>query len=159
MVYVKYNQALKRRYNLRDEIDPISLNDIDESNEWLVGELDEGDDDAGAGDELVFGGDDTLTWETVYMASGIGDPRTYTRRQSRKRKEPSSGAAASRASKKGKQVVVADEEPEFEEQEDSSEEEEEIQFDDSESEGEEVEGYASLEKNDNDDYIGDDDED
>ncbi|XP_039048245.1 uncharacterized protein LOC120188944 [Hibiscus syriacus] len=33
LVYVKYNRALKRRYNHRDVIDPISLDDIDESNE------------------------------------------------------------------------------------------------------------------------------
>nr|KYP47371.1 hypothetical protein KK1_030985 [Cajanus cajan] len=33
LVYVKYNQALMRRYNLKDEVDPISLNDIDECNE------------------------------------------------------------------------------------------------------------------------------
>ncbi|XP_039046239.1 uncharacterized protein LOC120186354 [Hibiscus syriacus] len=41
LVYVKYNQALKRRYNHRDVIDPISLDDIDESNEWLLGRMDE----------------------------------------------------------------------------------------------------------------------
>ncbi|KAH1188308.1 hypothetical protein GmHk_U059730 [Glycine max] len=29
LVFVKYNQQLKQRYNARDEIDPISLNDID----------------------------------------------------------------------------------------------------------------------------------
>ena len=46
--------TLRQRYNLRYEIDPISLNDIDESNECLVGEVDGGDNDAG--DELVFKG-------------------------------------------------------------------------------------------------------
>ena len=44
LVYAKYNQALVKRYNYRDEIDPISLNDIDECNEWLVGKMD-GDDE------------------------------------------------------------------------------------------------------------------
>ena len=99
------------------------------------------------------------------MASGVGEPRTYTRRQSKKRKEPSNGACSSgvtttRIAKKGKERVVADDEPEFEELEDS-EEEEEFQFDDSESEGEETDGYVSVENNDNDndDYIGEDDED
>ncbi|XP_014617058.2 uncharacterized protein [Glycine max] len=33
LVFVKYNQQLKQRYNARDEIDPISLNDIDLRNE------------------------------------------------------------------------------------------------------------------------------
>ena len=37
-MYIKYN-ALVKRYNYRDEIDPISLNDIDECNEWLVGKM------------------------------------------------------------------------------------------------------------------------
>lgn len=40
LVYVKYNQQLKQRHNFRDEIDPIALNNIDECNEWLVGEMD-----------------------------------------------------------------------------------------------------------------------
>ena len=43
-MFVKYNQQLKQRYNARDEIDPISLNDIDVCNEWLVGEMDQDDD-------------------------------------------------------------------------------------------------------------------
>ncbi|RDX88799.1 hypothetical protein CR513_29548, partial [Mucuna pruriens] len=43
-VYVKYSQALKLRYNLKDEVDPISLNDIYDCNEWLIGEMD-GDND------------------------------------------------------------------------------------------------------------------
>jgi len=34
LVYIKYNQQLAQRYNIRDEIDPILLNDIDECNEW-----------------------------------------------------------------------------------------------------------------------------
>ncbi|RDY09070.1 hypothetical protein CR513_06615, partial [Mucuna pruriens] len=41
LVYVKYNQALHERYECRDLVDPIALNDIDDSNEWIVGELDE----------------------------------------------------------------------------------------------------------------------
>ncbi|XP_011660188.2 uncharacterized protein LOC105436349 [Cucumis sativus] len=32
LVFIKYNRALKRRYNLRDIVDPISLKDIDDSN-------------------------------------------------------------------------------------------------------------------------------
>ncbi|XP_020107334.1 glutamic acid-rich protein-like [Ananas comosus] len=50
----KYNEvfkiidkrALMRRYNLRDTIDPIVLNDVDDSNEWLTGVMDsDGEDD------------------------------------------------------------------------------------------------------------------
>nr|KYP59262.1 Copia protein [Cajanus cajan] len=94
LVYVKYNQALMRRYNLKDEVDPISLNDIDECNEWLVGEMDGDDDDeVEALDERVFGGNDPLTWNQVYDVSGVGEPLMYTRRN--KRKQPPSGEGAS----------------------------------------------------------------
>ncbi|XP_073138291.1 uncharacterized protein [Henckelia pumila] len=37
LVFIKYNRALKRRYDLRDKIEPISLDDIDEINEWRIG--------------------------------------------------------------------------------------------------------------------------
>ncbi|XP_072084745.1 uncharacterized protein [Arachis hypogaea] len=36
LVFIKYNQQLIERYNLKDEVDHIALNDIDECNEWLV---------------------------------------------------------------------------------------------------------------------------
>nr|KYP35011.1 hypothetical protein KK1_043969 [Cajanus cajan] len=57
LVFVKYNQTLHQRYNLKDEIDPISLNGIDNCNEWLIGEMDgeEGE------DERVHEEDDDLT--------------------------------------------------------------------------------------------------
>ncbi|RDX86293.1 hypothetical protein CR513_32390, partial [Mucuna pruriens] len=40
LIYVKYNQVLHERYECRDLIYPIALKDIDDSNEWIVGELD-----------------------------------------------------------------------------------------------------------------------
>ncbi|XP_020233452.2 uncharacterized protein LOC109813641 [Cajanus cajan] len=164
LVYVKYNQALMRRYNLKDEVDPISLNDIDECNEWLVGEMDGDDDDeVEALDERVFGGNDPLTWNQVYDASGVGEPLMYTRRN--KRKQPSSGERASSkkakgvssSTRKGKGKVV---EVVEEDSEDISEELEEefpnINFDNSE--GEEVEGYAPLAFNEENDYIEEEEE-
>ncbi|XLS95002.1 hypothetical protein HN51_071010, partial [Arachis hypogaea] len=39
LVFIKYNQQFIERYNLKDEVDPIALNDINECNEWLVGEI------------------------------------------------------------------------------------------------------------------------
>ena len=42
-MYIKYNRALKKRYNDRDTIDPIILKEIDESNEWLIGRMDDED--------------------------------------------------------------------------------------------------------------------
>ncbi|VFQ82614.1 unnamed protein product [Cuscuta campestris] len=72
LVYVKYNRALQRRYNARDSIDPISLSDIDDSNEWLTGEMD------GEENDLVFEGED-LTWTQVSEASGANEPSYVTR--------------------------------------------------------------------------------
>nr|CAN68338.1 hypothetical protein VITISV_025979 [Vitis vinifera] len=43
LVYIKYNRALKRRYNERNTIDPISLKDIDDNNEWLIGRMEDED--------------------------------------------------------------------------------------------------------------------
>ena len=58
LVFIKYNRALKRRYDMRDTIDLISLSNIDESNEWLRGRMDEENDED---NEPVFE-DDILTW-------------------------------------------------------------------------------------------------
>ena len=77
LVYIKYNRALLKRYNERDTIDPIMLNDIDESNEWLTGRM-EDDGDAHAEDDLVFE-DDDLTWGDVARASGAEEPLIRTR--------------------------------------------------------------------------------
>ncbi|XLT88990.1 hypothetical protein HN873_010743, partial [Arachis hypogaea] len=158
LVFIKYNQQLIERYNLKDEVDPITLNDIDECNEWLVGEIgtatfrdDSVDDDA----DFVHQDDNTLSWNLVFEAMGGHDPTTNTRRQqNRKRKEPATarggakgGPSGSKASKKGKgkAVIVEEEEPEFEDEEDSEneeEQEEEIQFNDTESEDDEgAEGH------------------
>lgn len=76
LVFIKYNRALKRRYNIRDTIDPISLKDIDDSNEWLVGRMD--DDSGEEDDDLVFD-DDFLTWGDVSRAAGAREP-TYSSR-------------------------------------------------------------------------------
>ena len=58
LVFVKYNQRLKALYDMRDVIDPISLNDIDDCNEWLLGEMGANVDNEGSiEDELGFRGD------------------------------------------------------------------------------------------------------
>ncbi|RWR97260.1 protein FAM50A-like protein [Cinnamomum micranthum f. kanehirae] len=81
LVFVKYNRALKRRYDMRDILDPISLKNIDESNEWLLGRMDrELDED----DEFVFD-DDILTWGDVATASGVGESSQRTRATSTSR--------------------------------------------------------------------------
>ena len=74
-MYIKYNQDLKKRYNERDTIDPIILKEIDESNVWLIGRMDDEDshDHVDAQDDLVFD-DDDLTWGDVARASEAEEP-------------------------------------------------------------------------------------
>ena len=78
MVYVKFNRALRRRYQRKDTTDPILLKEIDESNEWLMGHM---DDEDGEEDDFAFDGDD-LTWIVVDKASGASQPTYTTRRTS-----------------------------------------------------------------------------
>ena len=54
LVYIKYNRALKRRYNERNTIDPFSLKDIDDNNECLIGRMEDDDSHGGAQDDFVF---------------------------------------------------------------------------------------------------------
>ncbi|KAL6495778.1 hypothetical protein OROGR_030341 [Orobanche gracilis] len=77
LVFVKYNRALKRRYEIRDTINPILLNEIDDSNEWLIGKMD-GDNEE-EDDEFVFSREDGLTHKDVAKASGAGEPRYNSR--------------------------------------------------------------------------------
>ncbi|KAH6797579.1 hAT dimerization domain-containing protein / transposase-like protein [Perilla frutescens var. hirtella] len=76
LVYIKYNRALQRQYKRKDIINPILLEEIDDSNEWLMGKMDEENEV----DELVFG-DDDLTWNVVSKAMGVNEP-TYNIRRS-----------------------------------------------------------------------------
>uniref|UniRef100_A0A1S3ZCG3 HAT C-terminal dimerisation domain-containing protein n=1 Tax=Nicotiana tabacum TaxID=4097 RepID=A0A1S3ZCG3_TOBAC len=59
LVFIKYNRALGRRYNHRNIIDPILLDNIDEANEWLTGVPENCE------DEEVFEGDSDFTWGDV----------------------------------------------------------------------------------------------
>ena len=78
LVYIKYNQALKRRYNERNTIDRISLKDIDDSNEWLIGRMEDEDSHGDAQDDFVFD-DDNLTWGDVARATQAEVARFDTR--------------------------------------------------------------------------------
>uniref|UniRef100_A0A0R0HS56 BED-type domain-containing protein n=1 Tax=Glycine max TaxID=3847 RepID=A0A0R0HS56_SOYBN len=106
LVYVKYNQALLDRFECHDVIDPIALNDIDDSNEWLLGEL-EGEE---AGNDLVFD-DDDLNSLDVAEATGAGEPLQNTRSQTHINK---AAAALAPTNEKGKKVVEVEEENEDE---------------------------------------------
>ena len=74
LLYIKYNRALKWRYNLRDTIDPISLKDVDDSNEWLIGRVEEDEVKEFVEDDLVFN-DDILTWGNVAKAFRVEEER------------------------------------------------------------------------------------
>ena len=85
LVFMKYNQKMKAWYDKHDVIDPISLDDIDESNEWLLGEM-SAELYMNVGDELVFDDDgDGLTWGVMARAAGVGEPRKHTRFQTKLR--------------------------------------------------------------------------
>ena len=72
---MKYNRALRHHFNLYKSIDPISLDEIDESNEWLLGAIDKlGDSD----NEPVHKNGD-LTWADVSRAFSIEEPYHATR--------------------------------------------------------------------------------
>ncbi|CAH1434220.1 unnamed protein product [Lactuca virosa] len=65
-------------YQRKDTTDPILLKEIDESNEWLMGHMDEENVEE---DDFVFDGND-LTWSVVDKASGASEPNYSTRRSS-----------------------------------------------------------------------------
>ena len=90
-MYIKCNRALKKIYNERDTIDPIILKEIDESNEWLIGRMDDEDspDHVDAQDDLVFD-DDDLTWGDVARKSEAEEPRIDTRTKASSSRLPSS---------------------------------------------------------------------
>ncbi|XP_073137903.1 uncharacterized protein [Henckelia pumila] len=69
LVYIKCNRALRRRYDMCDMIDPLSLDDIDDSNEWLTGGISNNSD----GENYLVFDDDSFTWSEVARASGVGE--------------------------------------------------------------------------------------
>ena len=73
-------------------MDPISLKEIDDSNEWLIGRM---EDEGAAKDDLVFEADD-LTWGDVARASGAKELRVYTRAKASKTPKPKSRPSSSK---------------------------------------------------------------
>uniref|UniRef100_A0A1S4AUJ5 HAT C-terminal dimerisation domain-containing protein n=1 Tax=Nicotiana tabacum TaxID=4097 RepID=A0A1S4AUJ5_TOBAC len=67
LVFIKYNRALRRRYNYRNIIDPILLDNIDEANELLIGVPEDCE------DKEVFEGDSDFTWGDVAVGGGVGE--------------------------------------------------------------------------------------
>nr|KAJ0197303.1 hypothetical protein LSAT_V11C700367210 [Lactuca sativa] len=78
LVYIKYNRALRRRYNMRDTIDPIILDygNVLDPTEWLMGGEEEEE------DAPVFEGEN-LTWGQVADAVGACEPPYSTTSRNR----------------------------------------------------------------------------
>ncbi|XP_019155165.1 PREDICTED: uncharacterized protein LOC109152037 [Ipomoea nil] len=106
LVFIKYNRALRRRWEMRDTIDPICLDQIDFANEWLTGIPED------ANEELVFGDGDSLTWGEIAKFSGANET-PYSLRRASKGKEKV-GSSTSRS--KEKEKVNEDEDEEDEEE-------------------------------------------
>ncbi|WJX54375.1 hypothetical protein P8452_40264 [Trifolium repens] len=94
LVFIKYNQSLIDRFNIRDKIDPMVLNEVNYHTEWFLGEMGMGE-DGEPEEELVFENDD-LTWDQVANASGVNEPLIYTRSSTRQRANNLAAACASK---------------------------------------------------------------
>ena len=108
LVYIKYSRTLMKRYTERHTIDPIILKDIDDSNEWLMGRM---EDEGAAEDDLVFEGDD-LTWGDVARASRAEGLRVYTRAKATKTPTPKPNSRPS-SSKHAPTLALIDEDDEM----------------------------------------------
>ena len=97
-----------KRYAERHTIDPIILKQIDDSNEWLMGRM---EDEGVAKDDLVFEGDD-LTWGDIARASGAEELRVYTRAKATKTPTPKPNSRPS-SSKHTTTLALIDEDEEM----------------------------------------------
>ncbi|XP_020549762.1 uncharacterized protein LOC105162262 [Sesamum indicum] len=149
LVFIKYNRALRRRYDARDTIDPIRLDEINESNEWLLGRstLDSGEENA-----IVFE-DDELTWGDIVRAVGVDEDAYSLQSQSTIEPSGKSKASSSKASKKassfkssGCRLNLIDEEEEDEKKnfDDSNEVEAEYRSDENGDDGNESEEFEDY---------------
>ncbi|XP_058768459.1 uncharacterized protein LOC131642205 [Vicia villosa] len=113
LVFIKYNQNLKERFDSDDLIDPVVLeDDFDTHNLWLLG----GEDEAQPkpDNDMVFDGED-LSWLDVEIASGAAEPAINTRSQATLQKNaaappPPQPPSSSRSKPKEKEVVIVDDE-------------------------------------------------
>ena len=106
---------MKKRYDGRDTIDPIILKEIDESNEWQIGRMNDENshDHVDAQDDLVFD-DDDLTWGDVTRARKAEEPRFDTRaRASSSRLRSSRGNDIASSSRPMPSLSLIDEDEEM----------------------------------------------
>lgn len=67
---------MRQRCDLHDKIDHITLIDIDDNTEWLIGRMNRKEDGDG---DLVFKDRDSLLWDNVVRASEA-EENNYTTR-------------------------------------------------------------------------------
>ena len=106
---------MKKRYDGRDTIDPIILKEINESNEWQIGRMNDENshDHVDAQDDLVFD-DDDLTWGDVTRARKAEEPRFDTRaRASSSRLRSSRGNDTASSSRPMPSLSLIDEDEEM----------------------------------------------
>ncbi|XP_031106337.1 uncharacterized protein LOC116010988 [Ipomoea triloba] len=109
LVFIKYNRALRRRWEMRDTIDPISLDQIDFANEWLTSVSED------ANDEFVFEDGDGLTWGEIAKFSGANET-PYSLRHASKGKEKVGSSSRSKGKEKVSEYRLVDEDDEEDEE-------------------------------------------
>ena len=119
--------------------DPILLDEIDDSNEWLIGRM---DGDSSDNDDLVWG-DDDLSWNDVSQAMGVEEPSYSTRGVGAK------GASSSKTDK-GKGIASSNQKQSFAPAMRLVDEEDELEEDLDEDDF----GYEDVEYDDEDDNNG-----
>ena len=141
LVYIKYNQALKERFNCDDVTNPIQVDEFLDDSEWVLGEGEGGFDDD---DDYLNLTEDV--WGAISRATGAEEPITpmTTRSEARASRPPTStrpssssartSSARPTAKDKGKSVVIEDDEEDEWKDDESEEEEEEVFEEESQSE-------------------------
>lgn len=76
MVFVKYIRALQQWYKRSDTIDQILLEEVDESNEWLIIITMDKSSSDDAFDNFVFE-DNDLIWNVVSQLIDVEEPRFF----------------------------------------------------------------------------------
>ncbi|XP_055807023.1 uncharacterized protein LOC129875819 [Solanum dulcamara] len=114
LVFIKYNRTLVRRYNARNTIDPILLDNIDDANEWLTGAPQNHE------DEEVYE-EEGLTYGEVATASGVEENIYGFRGSTLRGKKKRVATGSSSCSKSNRSRTLVDESSDEEEDEDQVE--------------------------------------
>ncbi|XP_058767680.1 uncharacterized protein LOC131641396 [Vicia villosa] len=110
LVFIKYSQNLKERFDSDDLIDLVVMeDDFDTRSLWLSGGEDETQPEPD--NDMVFDGED-LSWLDVEIASGAAEPAINTMSQAALQKNAAAPPppSSSRSKPKAKEVIVVDDE-------------------------------------------------